>query len=451
MARGPVSQSENLAVTIHGPAGALDLVVPAAAPVTDVAREYAAQAGLAAIPLLYSPAGELLLATASLTDLGLQSGSLLVATTGVHRASAARDRPGAVGRARPGALSGLVLCLAAVMVALAGWCAAHAPDATRSIGAGLLLLAAVLGVLPVGRYAARRALVAPACAGAAVFALVWDPLPERLPMVVGLTALGASVAAGVARAFPTGLEAALKVWLVAGSLVFLVTGATTVFELAPRVAWSVLLIGGVLASRFVPILAVDVPDQFLVDFERLAVTAWSARDRATGKRVRSIVPAAAVEAVALRGAHIVTASGAAILLVTAVSAPLVLVTSELPVDRIGARILVLLSGGGLLLVARSYRHVLARGLLRGAGLVCWATLAAYLLPRLGPSALVATTVGVLGVAFLLIVVAVATGRGWRSAWWSRRAEVAEGLCVSFALASVLVSTGFFRHLWELTS
>jgi hypothetical protein len=446
-----VGQAEILAVTIHGPAGALDLVVPAAAPVTDVAREYAAQAGLAAIPLLYARSGTLLLASASLTELGIQSGSLLVATTGVHRPSAAAARDGVVVQSRPGPLSGLVLSLVTAVVALAGWCAAHAPDGTRSVGVGLLLLAALIGVAPVGRYAARRALVAPACAGAAVFAVVWDPLPERLPMVVGLTTLGAAVAAGVARAFPTGLEAALKVWVVAGSAVFLVTGATTLFELAPRVAWAVLLIAGVLASRFVPMLAVDVPDQFLVDFERLAVTAWSARDRATGKRVRSIVPEHAVEAVARRGALIVTASAAAIASVTAVSAPLVLVTSGLPIDRIGARVLVLLSGGGLLLVGRSYRHVVARGLLRAAGLSCWAALAAYLFPRLGPTALGVLTVGVLTVALLLLVVAVATGRGWRSAWWSRRAEVAEGLCVSFALASVLVSTGFFRHLWELTS
>ena len=42
---------------------------------------------------------------------------------------------------------------------------------------------------------------------------------------------------------------------------------------------------------------------------------------------------------------------------------------------------------------------------------------------------------------LLVVVAVATGRGWRSAWWSRRAEVAEGLCGAAALASVFVAVG----------
>jgi hypothetical protein len=51
----------------------------------------------------------------------------------------------------------------------------------------------------------------------------------------------------------------------------------------------------------------------------------------------------------------------------------------------------------------------------------------------------------------VVVAAVATGRGWPSVRWSRRAEVAEALCGSSALAVVLVASGFFRHLWEMTS
>ena len=59
--------------------------------------------------------------------------------------------------------------------------------------------------------------------------------------------------------------------------------------------------------------------------------------------------------------------------------------------------------------------------------------------------------GSVALAVVLVVVAVAVGRGWRSAWWSRRAEVAEGLCGAFALAAVFVATGWFRQLWELAS
>ena len=58
---------------------------------------------------------------------------------------------------------------------------------------------------------------------------------------------------------------------------------------------------------------------------------------------------------------------------------------------------------------------------------------------------------VVGLGVIALAAAVATGRGWRSVWWSRRAEVAESLCGSFAFASAVVAAGVFRRLWEITS
>jgi hypothetical protein len=58
---------------------------------------------------------------------------------------------------------------------------------------------------------------------------------------------------------------------------------------------------------------------------------------------------------------------------------------------------------------------------------------------------------VVGLGVVALVAAVATGRGWRSVWWSRRAEVAESLCGSFAFAAAVVAAGVFRRLWEMTS
>jgi ESX secretion system protein EccD len=159
------------------------------------------------------------------------------------------------------------------------------------------------------------------------------------------------------------------------------------------------------------------------------------------------VPRAAVADVAARGTRIVTASGVAVLVVAAVSAPLLLASADLPIDRVGARSLVFFCGCGLLLTARSYRHRAARTLLRAAGLACGVALLAAVLTTLHRG--VATLAGVaVALAAALVVVAVASGRGWRSAWWSRRAEVAEGLCGSAAVASVIVATGVFRNLWE---
>ena len=52
------------------------------------------------------------------------------------------------------------------------------------------------------------------------------------------------------------------------------------------------------------------------------------------------------------------------------------------------------------------------------------------------------------VAGLLVVAGVAAGRGWRSAGWARRAELAESLSSAGALAAVVVSSGFFRAVAE---
>jgi hypothetical protein len=306
-------------------------------------------------------------------------------------------------------------------------------------------------VLPVGAHRGARALAAPAFAAAAAFAIVGETGPDTLPMVLGIAGLAAAVTAGVARALDDGTDAAARVWIATGVGVFALTGLATLLDLPPRATWSLLLLMAMLAARIVPAMAVDVPDHYLIDMDRLAITAWSARDRPRSRRGRVVVPEAAVVAVAARGAAIVTASSVAVLVVSTVSAPLLLEAADLPIDRIGARLLVFLCGGGLLLGARSYRHTAARQLLRLAGIACWAALAWALVPVLDEGQWVAVAMVAVALAQLLVLVAVATGRGWRSAWWSRRAEVAESLCSSFAVAAVVVSSGVFRVLWESTS
>ena len=115
-------------------------------------------------------------------------------------------------------------------------------------------------------------------------------------MVVGVCALAAALAAAVGRSLGREADEALQVWIVAGSAVFVATGLLALVGASPELAWSVLLLAAVLAARFVPGIAVDVPDQYLIDLERLAVTAWSARETTGGKRGRSVVPPAAVAA-----------------------------------------------------------------------------------------------------------------------------------------------------------
>jgi hypothetical protein len=351
-----------------------------------------------------------------------------------------------------GPISVLVLSLAAAGALLGGWFAARTgTDRLHDVAVDALLAGAFLGVVPVGTYRHVRALAAPAFAGAAAFALMAETDQEKLPLVLGIAGLASAVVAAVARALDAGTDAAARVWIVAGGGVFVLTALATLGDLPPRVTWSVLLVLAMLASRVVPTMAVDVPDSYLIDLDRLAITAWSARERPRSRRGRVVVPEAAVVAVASRGSAVITASAAAVLVLAAVSAPLLLEAADLPIDRVGARVLVFLCGAGLMLSARSYRHTAARQLLRLAGLVCWIALAGALVPVLSDGQWLAVGVVAVGLALLLVLVAVATGRGWRSAWWSRRAEVAEGIVGSFAIAAVVVAAGFFRILWESTS
>jgi hypothetical protein len=155
--------------------------------------------------------------------------------------------------------------------------------------------------------------------------------------------------------------------------------------------------------------------------------------------------------VADRGGRLLAAATTSVLVIALVTAPLLLWTATLPVDRVGARLEVALVGAGLLLAGRSYRQPAARVQLRVAGLACWAALAAYAVPRMSAGQLFTLSLVAVGLGLVVVVVATATGRGWRSAWWSRRAEVTEALCGSSALAVVLVSSGVFRQLWEMAS
>ncbi|MFW6773552.1 hypothetical protein ACOACO_04660 [Nocardioides sp. CPCC 205120] len=440
-----------LALSVHGEAGVLDLLVPDGASASDVLREYAKQTGLPASRRLYDGRGRALPPTTALGDLGVRTGGLVVVADDApgaptaHRTETDRAERGPRGPV----LTAAALVLAAVAGLLAALCVAVTGAADERLVGGVLLGCAVLGVLPLGGAARQRVLAAPAFGAAAALVVVADTASARLPMVLGVAALAAAVTAAVGRALTEEEDEGLRVWVVVGILVFVVAGVVAVLGWHERVAWATLLLLTVFAGRFVPGSAVDVPDQALIDIERLAVSAWSARDRAGGRRSRTVIRRSAVEAVVARGARVVTAACVAVLATTLVAAPLVLATTRLPLDRVGAPLLVALVGATHLLVARSYRHVAARLLLRAAGLWCLACVLVGTVADQGWSGRLGVAALVLGAA--MVPVAVALGRGWRSVWWSRRAEVAEALTGAFAVPAFVVTVGLFRRIWEIVS
>jgi hypothetical protein len=453
----PSPADATIAVSIHGPAGVLDLVVPAGATSVDVAREYAEQAEAAGvvsgIPLLQTALGERLNAAVPLADAGVQPGDVLVATTGVHRPRRVTLLQAAKNAPESPALASMIATVAALAAVLAGWYAGRAEEEpVRTVAVGILLACALVGVLPVGRHTRQRAAAAPAFAAAAAFAALYEPGVHLLPAILGAAGVAAAVVAGIGRALSAQSDELGAVWIAAGLTVFACCSLPALMGWDARVAWTLLVLGSTMAARFAPSLAIDVPDEALLDLDRLAVTAWSARDaQRKGRRGRIVVSADAMERLVHRASRIVTGASAAILVTVAVASPLLLHTATIDLDRIGARCLVLFAGCSLLLAARSYRHAAARALLRLAGLAALVSLAVHL--ALGPGAELLDTFFYVVVALGAVALgaAVATGRGWRSVWWSRRAEVAESLCGSFAFAAAVVAAGVFRRLWEMTS
>lgn len=444
-------------LSIHGPAGVLDLVVPTGATPVDVAREYARQAAevgdVAGIPLLQTALGERLNAAVPLGEAGVQPGDVLVATTGVHRPRRVTMLEAAKNAPETPELASLVAAVAAVVAALAGWYAGRSgEEAVRTVAVGVLLACALVGALPYGRHARQRAAAAPAFAAAAAFAALYEPGVHLLPAILGAAAMSAAVVAGVGRALAVVGDEVSTVWIVGGLTVFACCAVPAMLGWDARVTWTLLTFGSMMAARFAPSLAVDVPDDALLDLDRLAVTAWSARDsQRSGRRGRIVVSAAAMERLVRRASRIVTAAAASILVTVVVASPLLLHSASIDLDRIGARWLVFFAGCSLLLAARSYRHSAARALLRLAGLGALSALAVHLVAGAGAGHVDTFFYVVVGLGVIALVAAVATGRGWRSVWWSRRAEVAESLCGSFAFAAAVVAAGVFRRLWEMTS
>lgn len=449
--------ASTVAVSVHGPAGVLDLVVPDGATSVDVAREYAAQAGLAGIPLLQTSVGRLVTADRDLHDSGVESGDLLVATVGVTRGQRRRDlrdrrrlEPDTPGPAAVGA------ALGAAAAALAAWYAGHSGvEWVRTAVVGVLVLCAVASTLPGGRHRAQRAAAAPAYGAAAAFAAVWVPGDQLLAPVVAVCGATAAAVAATARALASRevdpRAEPMTVWIVTGLVLFVVCGAVPVLEWDSRVAWALLVLAAMLGARLAPSLAVDVPDDALLDLDRLAITAWSARERAPGRRGRMVVPRAAMEVLVAHATRLVTAGSAAVLGVTLLAAPLLVHGATIDLDRIGALCLLFFAGSSLVLAARSYRHRAARTLLRCAGLVDLGVLVVALAGPLAAGWGTWVFAGSVLVGVATVAAAVATGRGWRSVRWSRRAEVAEALCGAFAIAATVAATGLFRALWEITS
>lgn len=322
--------------------------------------------------------------------------------------------------------------------------------------AALLGVAAVaLAVAPVAA-ATAATLAAPALAFAAGVAAV-DPAgsaDRRLAIVAGLvSATGAAAVRWVAtRAQRRGQDVAGVLVAALGVAAALVL-AVLLAGLPGVLAAAVLLGLTPVALRALPVLALSVPDEQLVDLAHVARTAPSVRGprpRGLG-RVNERQVARTVGAAERR-------TDAGVLLVCAVPPVLVpvVLTAALGDPARGtlrgwaAVALVAALVAVLALHPRSARGPVARWAPRVAAALVLVELAALGGPRLGADAVVVAGACVV-LAAVAAAVGVALGRGWRSVVASRVADAVEGLGVVLALPAALVAADVIETLRRVTS
>jgi hypothetical protein len=202
-----------------------------------------------------------------------------------------------------------------------------------------------------------------------------------------------------------------------------------------------------LLARVVPDLVIDVDDDVLLDIGRLSVTSWSPREarrprrrgwRIDDRAVESVVRAASVEQLAtLVGLAVVSAGSSAVLLgvLAAGSA-----SSPLSVE-----LLLLAAATALTLTARAYQRRRDRILLRLAALAPTLAVGIPAVAALGSTWGVVAAGAAVVVALALMGVALALGRGFRSLWASRAADLLELLGLLSVLPLALWAAGLVER------
>jgi hypothetical protein len=439
-------------VTVVGDAGRADLAVPLWVDVASLAHSFAETVGTEA-PRLASTSGILLDATSTVEQAGLRHGDVLVALAPAAAPHPVDETsPTAAGPRPSGArVQSLLLALAATcgLGGTAALAAGGGSGAARAVCLVLLLLCATVSAAPLpgasGASARARTAASPAFAAGAGFAATYTDGPGGLLLGLVVAALAAAVFAALGRTFlDPDHDELVDVWLVVGGALAVVVTVLLLVGAAPQGLWAVLFAGAVVAARLLPFTVVDVPDEALLDLDRLAVTAWSARERPRGgRRRRSIVRFDGVTTVVHRGLRLVAAGTFVIAGTVALTGPLLVLGADRDRQGIGSLVMVGLGGAALALVARSFRSALPRVALRLAASSVLVFLGYVVLREFGPTTDWVVFASAAALGLLATVTAVSLGRGWRSVWWARVADIVEGLSIVLVVAAAPLASGFF--------
>jgi hypothetical protein len=144
-----------------------------------------------------------------------------------------------------------------------------------------------------------------------------------------------------------------------------------------------------------------------------------------------------------RGLRLVTAGTFVIAGTVALTGPLLVLRADLDRQGIASLVMVGLGGVALLLVARSFRSTLPRMALRVAATWVLGFLGYAVLSEVGPTTAWWVFAATSASALVVTVTAVSLGRGWRSVWWARVADIVEGLSIVLVVAAVPLASGLF--------
>jgi len=446
-------------LTITGDSGRVDVAVPLWTDIATITALYVDRTHSAPVTL-HTPAGTVLAPDATIHGSQLVHGDLLVAVSGAARPVPLDDEPEPVRVAarppsRTAPLAPLAVVVASLAVALGGLLEDGA--ARDGAAAGLLVVALLTAVLARGQRAVDRlwlAIVPVVVASGAVVAASSTVGPTDAGGLLLVAAVAGLVAGATAAAVRSGAPGVADDWMLAwmatGVVVAAAAAACLLADWSTTTFWTFIVVAAVLAARIVPAYVVDVPDHVLLDFARLAVTAWTAREEPR-RTFRGVVRLDDVEAVAHRALRLVAAASviAAVAAVTATSA--LLLGDEGTTRRIGIIVLTAGTGAALTLGGRTLRVRMARHVQRTAGTIVLLATGTWLLVELGPSARPVVVSAAIVLGLLLVVVARSAGRGWTSVRWSRTAEICETFAGVIVFASLPLATGLFDWVRLLTS
>lgn len=390
----------------------------------------------------------------------LVDGDTLLISTDDPPPSAVADfapvQPSAIGDGVPGdvalAAAGLATVAEVVLAVVLEHLGHPGLSAAARLTVGVVgLLTALTASLAAGRR--RRPELGHAVGGlaaaAAGYSMSATAMPGHTQLAVTLAGIACAAVSAIGRSAAAARTEVASVLLCLSVAVAIAFGAT--LQAGGGVAVPAALLLGLIpaAYRLLPSYSIDVPDEQLLDVDRLSVTAWAARTtrRPASRRIRLTD----IQETVGHAQRLVSTAAVALAVLAAVLGGVVLGAAGTGLPRLGAAIEIVLVAIALGLLPRSARSALDKGAPRLAAAVALLELALFVAERGSAQVATLSAAALLGTGLVALISATALAGGWLSVRGSRLADAAESLCVVLALPAALIAVDAIATFRQLTS